>query len=70
MSHQHPFSRRGFMQGTAAATAVTLGGVQGMSPAHAQALDWKRFKGEKIEVFLVKSPRGDLLRSTTRNSRT
>jgi multiple sugar transport system substrate-binding protein len=23
--------------------------------------DWKRFKGEKIEVFLVKSPRGDLL---------
>ena len=30
--------------------------------AHAQgAFDWKRFKGEKIEVFLVKSPRGDLL---------
>ena len=32
------------------------------SRAQAQgAFDWKRFKGEKIEVFLVKSPRGDLL---------
>ena len=33
-----------------------------MRDAHAQgAFDWKRFKGQKIEVFLVKSPRGDLL---------
>ena len=32
-----------------------------MSCAHAQApFDWKRFKGEKIEVLLTKSPRGDL----------
>ena len=30
--------------------------------AHAQAaFDWKRYKGEPIEVLLVKSPRGDLL---------
>ncbi len=36
--------------------------VAGQLAAHAQGtFDWKRFKGEKIEVFLVKSPRGDLL---------
>ena len=30
--------------------------------AQAQSsFDWKRFKGEKIEILLVKSPRGDLL---------
>src|SRR4030095_11936675 len=34
----------------------------GQLAAQAQgAFDWKKFKGEKIEVFLVKSPRGDLL---------
>ena len=44
--------------------AAALGAIPGAGQlaAHAQgAFDWKRFKGEKIEVFLVKSPRGDLL---------
>ena len=44
--------------------AATLGAIPGAGQlaAHAQGtFDWKRFKGEKIEVFLVKSPRGDLL---------
>jgi multiple sugar transport system substrate-binding protein len=38
--------------------------VSGASLRSAQAqsgFDWKRFKGEKIEILLVKSPRGDLL---------
>ena len=54
----------------AGAGALALGAVPGASQfaARAQApaggFDWKRFKGEKIEVFHVKSPRGDLL---TRN---
>jgi len=44
--------------------AAALGAIPGAGQlaAYAQgAFDWKRFKGEKIEVFLVKSPRGDLL---------
>src|SRR5258705_5464613 len=44
--------------------AAALGAIPGAGQlaAHAQgAFDWKRFKGDKIEVFLVKSPRGDLL---------
>src|SRR6202162_4807486 len=48
----------------ASAGAVALGALPGASLVHAQgtgAFDWKKFKGEKIEVFLVKSPRGDLL---------
>src|SRR5207248_816262 len=57
-----PFSRRKLLQAGAAATA--LGAIPGtlQRVAHAQgAFDWKKFKGEKIEIFLVKSPRGDLL---------
>ena len=45
-------------------SAVALGAIPGAGQlaAHAQgAFDWKRYKGEKIEVFHVKSPRGDLL---------
>ena len=48
----------------AVAGAAALGFVPGAAQiaAHAQGVfDWKRFKGEKIEIFLVKSPRGDLL---------
>ncbi len=48
----------------AGAGAVALGALSGASLIQAQgsgAFDWKRFKGEKIEIFLVKSPRGDLL---------
>jgi multiple sugar transport system substrate-binding protein len=44
--------------------AAALGALPVASLADAQApsgFDWKRFKGEKIEVLLVKSPRGDLL---------
>jgi multiple sugar transport system substrate-binding protein len=44
--------------------AAALGAIPGAGQLAAQAqgaFDWKRFKGEKIEVFLVKSPRGDLL---------
>jgi multiple sugar transport system substrate-binding protein len=44
--------------------AAALGVIPGAGQLAAQAqgaFDWKRFKGEKIEVFLVKSPRGDLL---------
>src|SRR6476660_7144107 len=54
--------RRRLLQ--AGAGAVALGAVPGASLLGAQAqgtFDWKRFKGEKIEVLLVKSPRGDLL---------
>ena len=55
-------TRRRLLQ--AGAGAAALGAIPGAGQlaAHAQgAFDWKRFKGEKIEVFLVKSPRGDLL---------
>ena len=47
----------------AGAGAAALGALPGaMLTASAQgAFDWKRFKGEKIEILLVKSPRGDLL---------
>jgi len=44
--------------------AAALGAIPGAGQIKAYAqgtFDWKRFKGEKIEVFLVKSPRGDLL---------
>jgi multiple sugar transport system substrate-binding protein len=54
--------RRRLLQ--AGAGAAALGAVPGVSLLGAQAqgtFDWKRFKGEKIEVLLVKSPRGDLL---------
>jgi multiple sugar transport system substrate-binding protein len=49
------------MQGTAAAAAVTLGGVEGLSPAHGQGVNWKKFAGQKLEVFFAKGPRGDIL---------
>jgi multiple sugar transport system substrate-binding protein len=54
--------RRRLLQ--AGAGAAALGALPGASLLGAQAqgtFDWKRFKGEKIEVLLVKSPRGDLL---------
>src|SRR5215471_9211199 len=54
--------RRRLLQGGLGAAALgTIPGA-GQLAANAQgAFDWKKFKGEKIEVFLVKSPRGDLL---------
>ena len=59
---EHGHQRRRLLQ--AGLGAAALGAVPGAGQfaAHAQgAFDWKKFKGEKIEVFLVKSPRGDLL---------
>jgi multiple sugar transport system substrate-binding protein len=48
----------------AGAGVAALGALQGAGLPDAAAqtpFDWKRFKGAKIEVFHVKSPRGDLL---------
>ena len=65
-SHDHDTrperQRRRLLQaGLGAAALGALPGA-GQLAARAQApFDWKKFKGEKIEVFLVKSPRGDLL---------
>ena len=56
------YQRRRLLQ--AGLGAAALGAFPGAGQLAAQAqgtFDWKRFKGEKIEVFLVKSPRGDLL---------
>ena len=53
--------RRRLLQAGLGATALgALPGAQHLAQAQA-VFDWKRFKGEKIEIFLVKSPRGDLL---------
>jgi multiple sugar transport system substrate-binding protein len=57
----HPDSTRRRLLRTGAAARGAIPGT-GQLAARAQgAFDWKRFKGEKIEVFHVKSPRGDLL---------
>src|SRR4029078_9788324 len=54
--------RRRLLQAGLSATALGAIPGAGQLAAHAQStFDWKKFKGEKIEVFLVKSPRGDLL---------
>src|ERR1044072_377714 len=54
--------RRRMLQAGLGAAAIGAIPGAGQLAANAQgAFDWKRFKGEKIEVFLVKSPRGDLL---------
>src|SRR5438876_405872 len=61
-NHRFNASRRRWLQ--AGAGAAALGSFPYASILQAQGpatFDWKRFKGEKIEVFLVKSPRGDLL---------
>ncbi|HSV19750.1 MAG TPA: sugar ABC transporter substrate-binding protein [Casimicrobiaceae bacterium] len=59
--HPDALRRRLLLSGAGAATLGALGTV-GLRDALAQgAFDWKRFKGEKIEILLVKSPRGDLL---------
>ena len=57
----HPDSnRRRLLQAGAGAAAIgTL--PLAVRNATAQApFDWKKFKGQKIEVLLTKSPRGDL----------
>src|SRR5947207_2419711 len=60
--HTSRISRRKLLQAGAAAAA--LGTIPGPLQRAAQAqgaFDWKKFKGETIEVLLVKSPRGDIL---------
>lgn len=49
-------SRRAFLAGSSALAGAGLAGF----PAFAQT-NWKKFAGTKIEVNLVKSPRGDVL---------
>ena len=57
---RHDASRRRLIQ--AGAGAAALGTLSASALVAAQgAFDWKRFKGETIEVLLTKSPRGDLL---------
>jgi len=52
--------RRLLQAGLGAAALGALPGAQQLAQAQG-TFDWKKFKGEKIEIFLVKSPRGDLL---------
>src|SRR5215470_15639376 len=55
-------SRRRLLQAGAGALALNAVPGTGILSAQAQGgFDWKRYKGEPIEVLLVKSPRGDLL---------
>ena len=61
-NHHFNASRRRLLQAGAGASALASFPYASLVQAQgAGAFDWKRFKGEKIEVFLVKSPRGDLL---------
>jgi multiple sugar transport system substrate-binding protein len=54
--------RRRLLQAGAGAAALGALPGAGLLDAQAQgAFDWKKFKGQKIEILLVKSPRGDLL---------
>lgn len=60
--------RRSTLKGTAALAGVALAGPA-LTPATASAqggFDWKRFKGQKIEVALVKGPRSDVLQKHQR----
>ncbi|HTS22203.1 MAG TPA: sugar ABC transporter substrate-binding protein [Casimicrobiaceae bacterium] len=52
--------RRLLQAGAGVAAASALPGATLLAQAQG-AFDWKRYKGEKIEILLVKSPRGDLL---------
>jgi len=61
-SETHDSLRRRLLAAGAGAAALgALPGVALRDAAAQGAFDWKRYKGQKIEVFLVKSPRGDLL---------
>jgi multiple sugar transport system substrate-binding protein len=58
--HPDALRRRLLQAGGAAAALGALPGANVIARAQG-AFDWKRFKGQKIEILLVKSPRGDLL---------
>ena len=49
-------SRRDLMAGASAAAAAGLAGFPALAAA-----DWKKFKGQKLEVSLVKGPRAENL---------
>src|ERR1700742_5360379 len=55
MAHSGP-SRRQLLQGTIAASALSLSGF----PARAD-VQWKKYAGTTIEANLIKGPRGELL---------
>ncbi len=67
--HPDSIRRRILQAGAGAAALGALPGTAVFDVAAQPPFDWKRFKGEKIEVFHVKSPRGDLLTRLTRSSR-
>jgi multiple sugar transport system substrate-binding protein len=55
-------NRRRLLQAGIGATALGIFPGAGRGLARAQgAFDWKRYKGEKIELFMGKTPRGELL---------
>ena len=67
--HPDSIRRRLLQAGAGAAALGTLPGTGILDAAAQPAFDWKRFKGEKIEVFHVKSPRGDLLTKSSQGVR-
>lgn len=54
-------SRRSILRAGAGLVSVTAAGGLPRRGAAQSGFDWKRFKGEHLEVSLTKSPRGDLL---------
>jgi multiple sugar transport system substrate-binding protein len=59
--HEDSTRRRLLLAGAGAAALGALPGAGVLNAAAQATFDWKRFKGEQIEIFHVKSPRGDLL---------
>ena len=57
---RRPVDRRRFLQ-TGAALTVAAAGLDRVALAQGSGFDWKRFKGEKIEVSLVRNPRAEIL---------
>jgi multiple sugar transport system substrate-binding protein len=55
--------RRMVQMGTAALAATSFATRR---PARAAGFDWQRYKGQRLEVYLSKSPRGDLLQGNQR----
>jgi len=54
-------TRRRLLQLGTSLAALSASGLRGPVFAQSVSFDWKRFKGEKIEVSLVKNPRAELL---------
>jgi multiple sugar transport system substrate-binding protein len=60
---QNRISRRSVLRGSAGLAGLSTATALGLPHiARAQGgFDWKKYKGEKLEVSITKSPRGDLL---------